>query len=109
MVVRGGYKMKKIILIFSIFLLIIYCGKLEPSYQIYTRDENKLIYKEAKDNENQEKLKEIQDLMNTLEIEGKKGDKTAYDEFYEWDEVVKLYIAPPKKYKKPDLLNGMKW
>lgn len=47
--------------------------------------------------------------MNTLEIEGKKGDKTAYDEFYEWDEVVKLYIAPPKKYKKPDLLNGMKW
>ncbi len=39
----------------------------------------------------------------------KKGDKTAYDEFYEWDEVVKLYIAPPKKYKKPDLLNGMKW
>ena len=75
--------MKKIILIFSIFLLIISCGKKEPSYQIYTRDEKKLIYKEAKDNENQEKLKEIQDLMNTLEIEGKKGDKTAYDEFYE--------------------------
>lgn len=101
--------MKKIVLIFSIFLLIISCGKKEPSYQIYTRDEKKLIYKEAKDNENQEKLKEIQDLMNTLEIEGKKGDKTAYDEFYEWDEVIKLYIAPPKKYKKPDLLNGMKW
>ena len=101
--------MKKIVLIFSIFLLIISCGKKEPSYQIYTRDEKKLIYKEAKDNENKEKLKEIQDLMNTLEIEGKKGDKTAYDEFYEWDEVIKLYIAPPKKYKKPDLLNGMKW
>lgn len=101
--------MKKIILTFFIFLLIISCGKKEPSYQIYTRDEKKLIYKEAKDNENQEKLKEIQDLMNTLEIEGKKGDKTAYDEFYEWDEVVKLYTAPPKKYKKPDLLNGMKW
>ena len=101
--------MKKIVLIFSIFLLIISCGKKEPSYQIYPRDEKKLIYKEAKDNETQEKLKEIQDLMNTLEIEGKKGDKTAYDEFYEWDEVIKLYIAPPKKYKKPDLLNGMKW
>ena len=101
--------MKKIILIFTIFLLVISCGKKEPDYPIYTRDEKKLIYKEAKDNENQEKLKEIQDLMNTLEIEGKKGDKTAYDEFYEWDEVVKLYIAPPKKYKKPDLLNGMKW
>ena len=101
--------MKKIILIFTIFLLIISCGKKEPDYPIYTKDEKKLMYKEAKDNENQEKLKEIQDLMNTLEIEGKKGDKTAYDEFYEWDEVVKLYIAPPKKYKKPDLLNGMKW
>ena len=47
--------------------------------------------------------------MYKLEIEGKKGDKTAYEEFYEWDEVVKLYIAPPKKYEKPDLLNGRKW
>ena len=109
MVVRGDYTMKKLILVFSIFLLIISCGKKEPSYQIYTRDEKKVIYKEAKDNENQEKLREIQDLMDKLEIEGKKGDKTAYEEFYEWDEVVKLYIAPPKKYKKPDLLNGRKW
>ena len=57
----------------------------------------------------EEKLKEIEDLMYKLEIEGKKGDKTAYEEFYEWDEVVKLYIAPPKKYEKPDLLNGRKW
>ena len=46
--------------------------------------------------------------MDRLEIEGKKGDEVAYREFAEWDEVVKLYIAPPKKYKKPDLLNG-KW
>ena len=101
--------MKKTLLIFSLCLTIIGCGKKEPSYPIYTRDEKKLMYKEAKDNENQEKLKEIEDLMYKLEIEGKKGDKTAYEEFYEWDEVVKFYIAPPKEYKKPDLLNGRKW
>ena len=89
--------MKKIFLTFMFLLLVVSCGKKEPSYPIYTRDEN------------QEKLKEIEDLMYKLEIEGKKGDKTAYEEFYEWDEVVKLYIAPPKKYEKPDLLNGRKW
>lgn len=101
--------MKKMLLTIIVSLMIISCGKKEPSYPIYTRDEKKLIYKEAKDNENQEKLKEIQDLMDKLEIEGKKGDKTAYEEFYEWDEVVKFYIAPPKEYKKLDLLNGRKW
>ena len=101
--------MKKIFLTFMILLLVVSCGKKEPSYPIYTKDEKELMYKEAKDNENQEKLKEIEDLMYKLEIEGKKGDETAYEEFYEWDEVVKLYIAPPKKYKKPDLLNGRKW
>ena len=94
--------MKKIILIFTIFLLIISCGKKEPSYQI-------LMYKEAKDNENQEKLKEIDDLMAKLEIEAKKGDNTALIELGEWEDVKLFYIAPPKKYKKPDLLNGMKW
>lgn len=52
-------------------LLVVSCGKKEPSYPIYTRDE-KLMYKEAKDNENQEKLKEIEDLMYKLEIEGKR-------------------------------------
>ena len=101
--------MKKMLLTIIVPLMIISCGKKEPSYPIQTRDEKRLIYKEAKDNENQEKLKEIQDLMDKLEIEGKKGDKTAYEEFYEWDEVVKFYIAPPKEYKKPDLLNGRKW
>ena len=55
--------MKKIFLTFMFLLLVVSCGKKEPSYPIYTRDEKKLMYKEAKDNENQEKLKEIEDLM----------------------------------------------
>ena len=71
--------MKKMLLTIIVSLMIISCGKKEPSYPIYTRDEKRLIYKEAKDNENQEKLKEIQDLIDKLEIEGKKGDKTAYE------------------------------
>ena len=74
--------MKKIILIFTIFLLIISCGKKEPDYPIYTKDEKKLMYK---------------------------GDNTALIELGEWEDVKLFYIAPPKKYKKPDLLNGMKW
>ena len=101
--------MKKIILMFTILLLVVSCGKKEPDYPIYTRDEKKLMYKEARDNENQEKLKEIEDLMYKLEIEGKKGDNTALIELGEWEDVKLFYIAPPKKYKKPDLLNGRKW
>ncbi|WP_338997546.1 hypothetical protein KST01_03730 [Fusobacterium animalis] len=99
--------MKKLILLLMMCLLIISCEK-KIDYPVYKRAEKKAMYKEAKDNEDQEKLKEIQALMDRLEIEGKKGDEVAYREFAEWDEVVKLYIAPPKKYKKPDLLNG-KW
>lgn len=67
--------MKKIFLTFMILLLVVSCGKKEPSYPIYTKDEKELMYKEAKDNENQEKLKEIEDLMYKLEIEGKKEIK----------------------------------
>ena len=47
--------MKKIFLTFMFLLLVVSFGKKEPSYPIYTRDEKKLMYKEAKDNENQEK------------------------------------------------------
>ena len=101
--------MKKMLSTIVVFLMIISCGKKEPSYPIYTRDEKRLMYKEAKDNENQEKLKEIDDLMAKLEIEAKKGDNTALIELGEWEDVKLFYIAPPKKYKKPDLLNGMKW
>jgi len=61
------------------------------------------------DEQKEEKLKEIDDLMAKLEIEAKKGDNTALIELGEWEDVKLFYIAPPKKYKKPDLLNGMKW
>ena len=40
--------MKKIFLTFMFLLLVVSCGKKEPSYPIYTRDEKKLMYKEAK-------------------------------------------------------------
>ena len=57
--------MKKMLSTIVVFLMIISCGKREPSYPIYTRDEKKLMYKEAKDNENQEKLKEIENMKKT--------------------------------------------
>ena len=88
--------------------LFISCGKKEPEYPIYTYDEKESIYKEAKDNNNTEKLEEIEKLMQQLEIAGKKGDEVAEKERADWHTVRVLYIAPEQSYKKPDLLNG-KW
>jgi len=100
--------MKKIMTIIIGLSLFISCGKKEPEYPIYTYDEKESIYKEAKDNNNTEKLEEIEKLMQQLEIAGKKGDEVAEKERADWHTVRVLYIAPEQSYKKPDLLNG-KW
>ena len=42
--------MKKTLLIFSLCLTIIGCGKKEPSYPIYTMAQKREIYREAKKN-----------------------------------------------------------
>ncbi|CAL7906814.1 hypothetical protein HMPREF1049_1598 [Fusobacterium necrophorum subsp. funduliforme ATCC 51357] len=100
--------MKKIIILSFIVICFIACGKREPEYPIFTHDEKVAIYKEARDHNNTEKLKEIENLMKQLETEGKKGDKIAEKERADWHTVRVLYIAPEQSYKKPDLLNG-KW
>src|SRR3712207_6634264 len=100
--------MKKIITIIIGLSLFISCGKKESEYPIFTHDEKVAIYKEAREHNNTEKLKEIENLMKQLETEGKKGDKIAEKERADWHTVRVLYIAPEQSYKKPDLLNG-KW
>ncbi|WP_027131864.1 hypothetical protein [Fusobacterium necrophorum] len=100
--------MKKIMTIIIGLSLFISCGKKEPEYPIFSHDEKVTMYKEAKDNNNTEKLEEIEKLMQQLEIAGKKGDEVAEKERADWHTVRVLYIAPEQSYKKPDLLNG-KW
>ena len=50
--------MKKILLIFSLCLTIISCGKKESSYPIYTMAQKREIYREAKRNNDEKKLKD---------------------------------------------------
>ncbi len=80
--------MKKLLLILSLIVVMIGCKK-EPDYPIYTMEEKRKIYREAKANDNQEKIKELKSLKNKLEILGKKGDKTAFEEYADWDAVLK--------------------
>lgn len=100
--------MKKIILLSLFVIYFMACGKKELEYPIFSHDEKVTMYKEAKDNNNTEKLEEIEKLMQQLEIAGKKGDEVAEKERADWHTVRVLYIAPEQSYKKPDLLNG-KW
>ena len=82
--------MKKILLIFSLCLTIISCGKKEPSYSIYTMAQKREIYREAKRNNDEKKLKELRELRDRLELEAKKNnDQVASEEFYQWDAVLK--------------------
>ncbi|CAL7906651.1 putative lipoprotein [Fusobacterium necrophorum subsp. funduliforme ATCC 51357] len=97
--------MKKIMTIIIGLSLFISCGKKEPEYPIFTYDEKEAMYKEAKDNNNTEKLKEIEDLMKQLEIAGKKGDKVAEQEYEDWHVVEVLYVSPKKKDPGANLLN----
>ncbi len=99
--------MKKLLLILSLTIVVIGCKK-EPDYPIYTKEEKVAIYKEARDNNNEEKLKEINELMKKLEILGKKGDNTALYEQAEWHEVKVFYIGPKKKDPGANVLNR-KW
>lgn len=100
--------MKKVVILTLLVICFMACGKKDPEYPIFTHDEKVAIYKEARDNNNTEKLKEIENLMKQLEIEERKGDKIAEKERVDWHTVCVLYIAPEQQYKKPDLLNG-KW
>ncbi|KYM42217.1 hypothetical protein [Fusobacterium necrophorum] len=97
--------MKKIMILIIGLCLLISCGKKEPEYPVFTHDEKEAIYKEAKDNNNVEKLQEIEDLMKRLEIAGKKGDKVAEQEYEDWHVVEVLYISPKKKDPGVNLLN----
>ena len=82
--------MKKILLIFSLCLTIISCGKKESSYPIYTMAQKREIYREAKKNNDEKKLKELRELRDRLELEAKKNnDPVASEEFYQWDAVLK--------------------
>ena len=82
--------MKKILLIFSLCLTIISCGKKESSYPIYTMAQKREIYREAKRNNDEKKLKELRELRDRLELEAKKNnDSVASEEFYQWDAVLK--------------------
>ena len=82
--------MKKILLIFSLCLTIISCGKKESSYPIYTMAQKREIYREAKKNNDEKKLKELRELRDRLELEAKKNnDQVASEEFYQWDAVLK--------------------
>ncbi|WP_335994722.1 hypothetical protein [Fusobacterium polymorphum] len=82
--------MKKILLIFSLCLTIISCGKKESSYPIYTMAQKREIYREAKRNNDEKKLKELRELRDRLELEAKKNnDQVASEEFYQWDAVLK--------------------
>ena len=91
--------MKKILLIFSLCLTIISCGKKELSYPIYTMAQKreiyreakkKEIYEEAKRNNDEKKIKDLYDLKDKLELEWKKNnDKTAFEEYVDWDSVLK--------------------
>ena len=97
--------MKKIMMIIIGLSLFISCGKKEPEYPIFTYDEKEAMYKEAKDNNNTEKLKEIEDLMKQLEIAGKTGATVAEQEYEDWHVVEVLYISPKKKDPGVNLLN----
>ena len=82
--------MKKTLLIFSLCLTIIGCGKKEPSYPIYTMAQKREIYREAKKNNDEKKVKELRELRDRLELEAKKNnDSVASEEFYQWDAVLK--------------------
>ena len=82
--------MKKTLLIFSLCLTIISCGKKESSYPIYTMAQKREIYREAKRNNDEKKLKELRELRDRLELEAKKNnDQVASEEFYQWDAVLK--------------------
>ena len=48
------------------------------------------IYREAKKNNDEKKLKELRELRDRLELEAKKNnDSVASEEFYQWDAVLK--------------------
>ncbi len=78
--------MKKIIFSLILCLFIVGCGK---DYETYTEVEKRKMYNLALDEQekgNNEKIEEINKLIEKLEIAYKKGDETAKIEFYEWHE-----------------------
>lgn len=102
--------MKKILLIFCMCLIVVSCGK---KYEVYTKAQKKEMYNIAlkeQENGNSKKMEEIEKLMEVLEIEAKKGDKTAEVEMGEWYWTLKGYTSITDKVKdaKADLLNR-KW
>ena len=102
--------MKKILLIFCIFLMIVSCGK---KYEVYTKAQKKEMYNIAlkeQENGNNQKMVEIEKLMEVLEIEAKKGDETARIERTEWHWITLEYDSITDKVKdaSADLLNR-KW
>jgi len=103
--------MKKIGLLIITILLIVSCGKKEPDYPIYTKEEKEAMVAEAYmevEKGNEEKLKEIDDLMAKLEIEWKKGDETAEIELGEWTDAKMFHRSPKKEEPGANLLNR-KW
>ena len=56
----------------------------------YTIAQKKEIYEEAKRNNDEKKIKDLYDLKDKLELEWKKNnDKTAFEEYVDWDSVLK--------------------
>ena len=102
--------MKKLSLLFIVGLLVVACGK---KYEVYTKEQKEEMYRiavEEKEKGNDKKMEEIEKLMTILEIEAKKGDKTAEIEMGEWYWLRLDYtsITEKVKGKKADLLNR-KW
>lgn len=76
--------MKKVILGIFLCLFIIGCGK---DYKVYSKEQKREMYDialEEEKNGNSEKMKEIENLMEKLEIAAKKGDNAAKIELEEW-------------------------
>ena len=96
--------MKRIIIAIGLCLFIA-CGKKEAEYPIFTYDQKEAIYKEAQDNDDTDKIKDIETLMTQLEIAGKQGDKIAEQEYEDWHAVEVLYVSPKKEDPGVNLLN----
>lgn len=97
--------MKKVVILTLLVICFMACGKKDPEYPIFTYDQKEAIYKEAQDNNDTDKIKEIETLMTQLEIAGKQGDKIAEQEYEDWHAVEVLYVSPKKEDPGVNLLN----
>lgn len=82
--------MKRVLMAVLLSLVVVGCGEKKPTYPIYTLAEKRKIYREAEKNNDEKKIKELEELKNRLELEWKKNnDATAFEEYADWDAVLK--------------------